>query len=94
MKSGVRREAVRRSVEGPVAQLNKVPHTAAKTQQRMPDSPGHAYIRRRVAEGKTVPEAVRSLKRHLANAVYRRLLDDAEARARGELGSGVRGGHG
>jgi transposase len=77
-----------------VAQLNKVLHTAAKTQQRMPDSPGHAYIRRRVAEGKTVPEAVRSLKRHLANAVYRRLLDDGEARARGELGSGVRGGHG
>jgi transposase len=75
-------------------QLNKVLHTAAKTQQRMSGSPGHAYIRRRVAEGKTVSEAVRALKRHLTNAVYRRLLDDAEARAPGELGSGVRGGHG
>jgi len=30
-----------------------------------------------VAEGKTKREAVRSLKRHVANAVYRRLFIDA-----------------
>jgi transposase len=36
------------------------------------------YLARKVAEGKTKREARRALKRHLANVVYRRLLDWAE----------------
>jgi hypothetical protein len=32
---------------------------------------------RKVAEGKTEREAIRSLKRHTSNAVYRQLLIDA-----------------
>jgi hypothetical protein len=31
-----------------------------------------------VAEGKTKKDAIRSLKRHLSNVVYRQLLLDAE----------------
>jgi transposase len=34
-----------------------------------PHSAGRAYFERKVAEGKTKKEALRSLKRHLSNAV-------------------------
>jgi hypothetical protein len=33
---------------------------------------------RKVAEGKTKKEAIRSLKRHISNAVYRQLLLDVQ----------------
>jgi transposase len=35
------------------------------------------YFERKVAEGKTKKEALRSLKRQISNAVYRQLLLDA-----------------
>jgi transposase len=61
-------------------QLNKVLHTAAKTQIRLP-GPGRDYYQRRRAEGKTNAEAIRALKRHITTTVYRTLQSDAAARA-------------
>lgn len=61
-------------------QLNKVLHTAAKTQVRLP-GPGRDYYQRRRADGKTTAEAIRALKRHITNTVYRTLQADATARA-------------
>ncbi len=65
--------------------LNRVLHTASKTQQRLP-GPGRDYTQRRLAEGKTSAEATRALKRHLSNVVlvYRTLLADQQARVSGE----------
>jgi hypothetical protein len=50
---------------------------AAICQIRQTNSQGRIYFERRVAEGKTKKEAIRALKRHLSNAVYRQLLLDA-----------------
>jgi transposase len=58
-------------------QLNHAIHIAAITQIRFPHSPGRAFFDRKVAEGKTKKEAVRALKRRIADAVYRQLLRDA-----------------
>lgn len=58
-------------------QLNHAIHMAAISQLRQPHSAGRAYVDRRVAEGKTKREAIRALKRHLSNAVYRQLIADA-----------------
>ena len=57
-------------------QLNHAMHIAAITQIRN-DTPGRAYFRRKVAEGKTKKEAIRALKRRISDAVYRQLLIDA-----------------
>ena len=57
--------------------LNHAIHMAAICQLRQPHSDGRAYFDRKVAEGKTNKEAIRSLKRQVSNAVYRRLLADA-----------------
>nr|WP_308429860.1 IS110 family transposase [Streptomyces ruber] len=57
-------------------QLNSVLHTIAMVQIRMPDSPGHAYYQRKLAEGKTSKEARRCLKRRLADHVWRVMLSD------------------
>jgi transposase len=57
--------------------LNHALHMAAICQIRQSGSAGRIYFERRVAEGKTKKEAIRSLKRHLSNAVYRQLLLDA-----------------
>jgi hypothetical protein len=46
-------------------------------QIRQTDSEGRIYFEKKVAEGKTKREAIRSLKRHVANSVYRQLLADA-----------------
>ena len=35
------------------------------------------YFERKVAEGKTDKEALRALKRHISNAIYRQLVIDA-----------------
>ena len=61
-------------------QLNHAIHMAALSQIRQPHSEGRAYFDRKVAEGKTKKEALRSLKRQVSNAVYRHLLLDAAAR--------------
>ena len=57
--------------------LNHAIHMAAICQIRQSGSEGRAYFERKVAEGKTKKEAVRSLKRQVSNAVYRQLLLDA-----------------
>jgi transposase len=43
------------------------------------DTPGRAYYRRRIAEGKTPMEAMRCLRRRLSDVVYRQLATDARA---------------
>ena len=58
-------------------QLNHAIHMVAICQIRQTDSEGRIYFEKKVAEGKTKREAIRSLKRHVANAVYRQLLLDA-----------------
>lgn len=59
-------------------QLNRALHVAAVTQIRN-DTPGRAYYRRKLDEGKTRKEALRALKRQIARAVYRQLIVDARA---------------
>jgi transposase len=63
--------------------INRVVHIMAIVQLRH-DTPGRAYYRRRLAQGKTPMEAIRALKRHLSDVIYRRmLLDSRPAPARG-----------
>jgi transposase len=57
--------------------VNHALHMAAVTQIRNPGTDGRIYFERKVAEGKTKKEALRSLKRQISNAVYRQLLVDA-----------------
>jgi transposase len=57
--------------------LNHAIHMAAISQIRQSHSEGRAYFERKVAEGKTKKEAIRSLKRQISNAVYSQLLLDA-----------------
>jgi transposase len=55
--------------------LNCVLHVVATCQIR-DSGPGQQYYRRKIAEGKTPPEARRALKRRLANAIYRTMKRD------------------
>ena len=57
-------------------QLNHALHMAAICQIRQPHSAGRAFVDRKAAEGKTKREAIRALKRHLSNTVYRHLVAD------------------
>ena len=59
--------------------LNHAIHIVAVTQVRSTTSDGHAYYRRKLAEGKTEREAMRALKRRISDAIYRQLVKDAEA---------------
>ena len=59
-------------------QLNRALHTIALTQSRT-DERAKAYMDRRMGEGKSWREALRCLKRHLANVVLRTMLADASA---------------
>ena len=63
-------------------QLNHAIHMAAICQMRHPGSNGRAYVDRKVAEGKTKREAIRALKRHISNTVYRHLVADARTSRR------------
>ena len=56
---------------------------AAVTQIRYRHSPGRAYYDRKLAEGKTPKEALRSLKRQLSDAIFTRLQADARQTATG-----------
>ena len=56
--------------------MNHVLHIAAACQARL-DTPFRGYYRRKLAQGKTRPEAMRCLKRRISDAVYRQLLADA-----------------
>ena len=58
--------------------LNHAIHMAAISQLRQPHSDGRAYFDRRVADGKTNKEAIRALKRHISNAIYRQLVADTK----------------
>jgi transposase len=53
-------------------QLNVALHTIALSRYRY-DPETRAYVERRRAEGKSFKEALRCLKRHLANVVYRQM---------------------
>ncbi len=57
--------------------LNHAIHMAAVTQIRFP-TPGRVYYDKKLAEGKTKKEALRALKRHISDAVYRRLVTDQQ----------------
>ena len=56
--------------------VNHAIHMIAVTQIRNPGTEGRIYFERKVEEGKTKKEALRSLKRQVSNAVYRQLLAD------------------
>ena len=56
-------------------QLNHALHLVAIVQIRH-DTPGRAYYRRKLAEGKSGKEALRCLKRRLSDAVFRALCAD------------------
>jgi hypothetical protein len=55
--------------------INRALHIMAVVQLRR-DTPGRAYYRRRLAEGKTTMEGLRALKRHLSDVVYKRMVSD------------------
>ncbi|WP_304116479.1 IS110 family transposase, partial [Mycolicibacterium bacteremicum] len=61
-------------------QLNAALHRIALTQIRLADSPGHAYYRKRLANGDSTTEALRCLKRRLARVVYNHLRTDENLR--------------
>jgi transposase len=66
-------------------QLNHALHIIALVQVRSPGSPGHRYFHRKLAEGKTTREALRCLKRRIADHVWRVMLADQQARERRQL---------
>jgi transposase len=53
-------------------QLNAALHRIAITQLRLP-GPGQTYYRRRRAQGDSTGDAIRTLKRRIARAVYQQL---------------------
>lgn len=61
-------------------QLNYSLHTIAVTQRRW-DPRAQQYLERKIAEGKSRKEALRCLKRHLANVVYRILSESVPSTA-------------
>jgi transposase len=68
--------------------LNHAIHMAAVTQIRFRHSTGRAYYDRKIAEGKTHKEALRSLKRRISDALFARLLADARRAANATTGPG------
>lgn len=68
-------------------QLNSAIHLIAVTQVRMRNSPGRCYFDNKIAEGKSRNEAMRCLKRRLANHLWRLMIAD-ERRARSALDHG------
>jgi transposase len=70
--------------------LNHVLYMAGIVQIRH-DTPGRAYYRRKLAEGKTSMEAMRCLRRRLSDVIYRQLRADATKQA--EADRAGPGGH-
>jgi Transposase IS116/IS110/IS902 family len=82
--SSGRRQVYRLSRRGN-RRLNHAIHMAAVTQVSHRHSEGRACYDKKIAEGKTPKEALRSLKRKVSDAVFTRLRADARrAAARGE----------
>lgn len=73
-------------------QLNHALHMAAITQVRYRHSEGRAYYDRKIAEGKTHKEALRSLKRRVSDALFAAMV--ADARRDREEGRQAKGGPG
>jgi transposase len=63
--------------------LNHAIHMAAVTQVSHRHSPGRAYYERKLAEGQTPKEALRSLKRRLSDVIFARLEGDARRASAG-----------
>lgn len=59
-------------------QLNVALHRIAITQIRL-GGEARSFVARKVSSGKTKAEAIRALRRHLSNEVYRRLQEDTPA---------------
>jgi len=59
-------------------QLNSAIHLVAVTQVRMRDSIGRRYYDTKIAEGKSRNEAMRCLKRRLANHLWRLMIADQQ----------------
>jgi len=70
------RKACRLSLRGN-RRVNHAIHMAAITQIRHRHSDGRAYYDKKIAEGKTHKEALRSLKRRISDAIFARLQADA-----------------
>jgi transposase len=73
--------------------LNHAIHMAAVTQIRNRHSHGRAYFDKKLAEGKTRKEALRSLKRHISDAIFARLQADARQAAAHANGPGGQQGN-
>jgi transposase len=73
-------------------QLNYALHIVALTQVRMPASAGRAYYDRKVTEGKTHNEAMRALKRRLADHAWRIMINDERGRRKAASPGGHPGG--
>ena len=74
--------------------INHAIHMAAITQIRHRHSDGRAYYDKKLAEGKTHKEALRSLKRRISNAIYARLqADDQSAASAAATGPGGQPGN-
>ena len=75
--------------------INHAIHMAAITQIRHRHSDGRAYYEKKLAEGKTHKEALRSLKRKISDAIFARLQADARraAEAASETGPGGQPGN-
>ena len=56
--------------------LNRAIHIIALVQAQI-DPRGRAYMQRRRGDGKSWREAIRCLKRHLSNVIYRQLVTEA-----------------
>lgn len=66
-------------------QVNRILHTMAVTQIR-DDPRARAFVERKKSEGSSHREAIRALKRHLSNVVYRTMTNDLkEGRMKLEL---------
>jgi transposase len=74
------RQACRLSLRGN-RRLNHAIHMAAVTQIRHKHSQARAYYERKLAEGKTHKEALRTFKRRISDAIYAALVADARQAA-------------
>jgi transposase len=80
VSSGDRKKVYRLSLRGN-RRVNHAIHMAAISQIRHKHSDGRAYYEKKVAEGKTHKEALRSLKRRISDAIYAALVADARRAA-------------
>jgi hypothetical protein len=76
VSSGDRKRIYRLSLRGN-RRVNHAIHMAAISQIRYKHSDGRAFYDKKIAEGKTRKEALRSLKRRISDAIYAALVADA-----------------